>query len=132
MSIQTECFSVYALNKMIGMKRLIVPEIDQFDKSKIIECLLLGIPLLPMYALEDRLGAKTIIKNGFLLKVIIDFMQNKFCLDSPYYEKGFYSEMLPQFCCKLEDSKIQIVTFCAPFTLSKEEILSYLEAMENK
>lgn len=63
--------------------------INENEKSKIVETLLTGAPFPPVIIYEEKFDT-ILIKNGEIIKVLIEFVNNKFKLENISCNDNYY------------------------------------------
>lgn len=89
LSSKHDVYDVHKIPKLIEKGRIILS--DQYDdlyndlKSRVVESVLLCLPIPPIGATEDREGNLTIRSNEYILRSLVDFYEGKFRLSGLRY-----------------------------------------------
>lgn len=89
LSHKHDVYMVHKIPKLIEKGRIILS--DQYDdlyndlKSRVVESVLLCLPIPHLGATEDREGNLTIRSNEYILRSLVDFQEGKFRLSGLRY-----------------------------------------------
>ena len=89
LSHKHDVYSIYRIPKLIEEGRIILS--DQYDdlyldlKSRVVESVLLCLPIPHLGAMEDNEGNMTIRSNEYILRSIVDFYEGRFRLSGMRY-----------------------------------------------
>lgn len=89
LSSKHDVYEVHKIPKLIENGRIIL--FDKYDdlyvdlKSRVVESVLLCLPIPPIGANEDREGNLTIRSNEYILRSLVDFQEGKFRLSGLRY-----------------------------------------------
>lgn len=122
LNISHDSYTVYRIAKELGRGRLKCH--DYFadrnvytadvlgQASKIVEAVILGMPLPRVGAEMDREGVLTFIDNMFIINSLVSFMEGKFNLIRlnvlKDFEGKYYKDILPIYQNRIDDAKISV------------------------
>ena len=111
-----DIYFVSAIPKLISDGRIILS--DQYDdlyndnKSRIVESVLLHLPIPQLGAIEDSNGNLTIRSNEYILRSLVDFLEGKFRLSGLRYlhdlTRSCYSEISGIYQNRVADKGLDI------------------------
>lgn len=61
------------------------PAANPGKQEAVIRCMLEGVPLPAIYAVEDNTGALMFFHNEYIMRAILDFTANKFAVDGKLF-----------------------------------------------
>lgn len=152
--INLETFTPYELvrwKKSGKLKLFTIPESKLWSdrkKSQLIESILAGIPLPPIYASEDAFGNIDIIDGANRLKSLFDFIDGTFKLNGltmlPSFNEATYKDLPSYLRSKIENAKLIICVIMPgtspdiianiikrinyrPTTINKKEVITFLQ-----
>ena len=80
------------------------------EKSELIESILIGLTVAPIYLSEDKFGNLTVVDGRQRLTALFEFLDNKYVLTGLQILKELngktFNEIAPIYQCKLEDYKL--------------------------
>lgn len=132
LNISHDNYTVYRIAKELGQGRLKC--YDYFaDKncftadvlgqaSRIVEAVILGMPLPRVGAEMDKEGVLTFIDRVFIINTLVSFMEGKFNLIRlnvlKDFEGKYYKDILPIYQNRIDDAKISVYWY--PFNADVE------------
>ena len=122
LNISHDNYTVYRIAKELGQGRLKC--YDYFEDknmytadvlgqaSRIVEAVILGMPLPSVGAEMDKEGVLTFIDHGFIINCLVSFMEGKFNLIRlnilKDFEGKYYKDILPIYQNRIDDAKISV------------------------
>lgn len=122
LNISHDNYTVYRIAKELGQERLKC--YDYFEDknmytadvlgqaSRIVEAVILGMPLPSVGAEMDKEGVLTFIDHMFIINCLVSFMEGKFNLIRLNILKDFdgkyYKDILPIYQNRIDDAKISV------------------------
>lgn len=98
-----------------------VKKYDLFDASELMEMILMGVPLPPLYMYELRDGRHSLLDGTKRMMAILDFIDNYYVLAGmrflPQYNGLLFSELPPLVRSRIENFGITIHTIQPPVSL---------------
>lgn len=95
-----------------------VKKYDLFDASELMEMILMGVPLPPLYMYELRDGRRSLLDGTKRMMAILDFVDNYYVLAGmrffPQYNGLLFSELPPLVRTRIENFEITIHTILPP------------------
>lgn len=115
--VAREYLSVFELFRQEKSEKLIISPVfqrkkiwDQKRRSELIESILMGVPLPPIYLFENKYGVRQVIDGKQRISAIKDFINNNFELSGLniyHHFVGFCFDNIPAYLqSKIEDYKI--------------------------
>lgn len=121
-NISHDTYTVYRIAKELGQERLKC--LDYFanrnmytadvlgQASRIVEAVILGMPLPNVGAEMDKAGVLTFIDHMFIINCLVSFMEGKFNLIRlnilKDFEGKYYKDILPIYQNRIDDAKISV------------------------
>lgn len=122
LNISHDNYTVYRIAKELGQGRLKC--YDYFEDknmytadvlgqaSRIVEAVILGMPLPSVGAEMDKAGVLTFIDHRFIINCLVSFMEGKFNLIRlnilKDFEGKYYKDILPIYQNRIDDAKISV------------------------
>ena len=122
LNISHDNYTVYRIAKELGQGRLKC--YDYFEDknmytadvlgqaSRIVEAVILGMPLPSVGAEMDKEGVLTFIDHRFIINCLVSFMEGKFNLIRlnilKDFEGKYYKDILPIYQNRIDDAKISV------------------------
>ena len=122
LNISHDNYTVYRIAKELGQERLKC--YDYFEDknmytadvlgqaSRIVEAVILGMPLPSVGAEMDKEGVLTFIDHRFIINCLVSFMEGKFNLIRlnilKDFEGKYYKDILPIYQNRIDDAKISV------------------------
>lgn len=122
LNISHDSYTVYRIAKELGQGRLKCPDYfgDRMiytadvlgQASRIVEAVILGMPLPRIGASMDKEGVLTFVDNMFIINTLVSFMEGKFNLIRlnvlKDFEGKYYNDILPIYQNRIDDAKISV------------------------
>lgn len=118
--VESKIFPIFQIKSMIDKGTLVLkPEFqrntvwDAVRKSRLIESLMLRIPIPAFYFDEDNDGKKTVIDGLQRLTAINDYMDDEFALTGLQYLQNecggiFFSDLQQKYRTRIEDAQLTV------------------------
>ena len=106
---------------------------SMLESSELIETILMGVPIPPLYMYELRDGRRSLLDGRKRLIACLDFLRNSYVLTGmrylPQYNGVSFSELPPLVRSRIEDFAISVHTILPPVP---QEVLKSLENRLNR